>query len=78
MKFDQEDIKTVLKKLGVTPTPVRLLVYKCLKGSLHPLSLNEIEEKLETVDKSSVSRTLNLFRIKHIVLYFDDGSGSVK
>ena len=43
-----------------------------------PLSLIEIEERLDSVERSSVSRALTLFKKKHLVHSFEDGSGSIK
>lgn len=68
----------ILKKWGVNPTPVRILVYTALRDSFSPLSLTDLEERLETVDRSSISRTLNLFKAEGLVHFFDDSSGSVK
>lgn len=73
-----KETEELLRKGGITPTPVRILVCKCLQESLMPLSLSEIEMKLESVDKSTVSRTLSTFKKQHIVHSFNDGSGSVK
>ena len=73
--------ETIIKKLdekGIKATCVRILVYKCIESSIYPVSLTEIEKRLETVDKSSISRSLNIFREKGIVHFFDDGTGSVK
>lgn len=66
------------KKAGISPTPVRLMIFQELDASQSPLSLNELELRLDSVDKSSISRTLNLFRKHHLVHSFNDGSGSVK
>ena len=71
-------IKEKLVNRNITPTPVRILVYRKLLESEMPLSLSDLETRLESVDKSSISRTLNLFRNYHLVHSFNDGSGSVK
>lgn len=71
-------IEEFLKKEGITPTPVRLLVWRCLRESKVPLSLTDIEMRLDSVDKSTISRTLTLFRGHHLLHSFNDGSGSVK
>lgn len=73
-----KDVKDFLKEAGVTPTPVRILVYKCLSQTDMPLSLGDLESLLESVDKSTVSRTLSTFRDHHLIHSFNDGSGSVK
>lgn len=73
-----KEIESLLKDSGVTPTPVRMLVARSLRDSVSPLSLSDIEAILESVDKSTISRTLAIFREHHIVHSFNDGSGSVK
>ena len=73
-----EEIEIILQKAGIHATPVRFLVYKCLKESKRPVSLSDIEISLNTVDKSTISRTLNLFKTHHMVHSINDGSGSVK
>ena len=67
-----------LEEVGILPTPVRILVLNCIIEATSPVSLTDIQYSLETVDKSSISRALNLFKSKHLVHFFDDGSGSVK
>ena len=67
-----------LEQNGIMPTPVRILVFKCLENASSPLSLTDIETIIESVDKSTVSRTLTTFKEHHIVHSFNDGSGSVK
>lgn len=74
----REDIENILKTNGVTPTSIRLLIYKYLQGMSQPVSLSDIEMSLESVDKSTISRTLSIFRDHHLVHSLNDGSGSVK
>ena len=40
--------------------------------------MKEIEQQIQSIDKSSISRTLNLFYAHHLVHALDDGTGSVK
>lgn len=70
--------ETYLEKRGVKPTANRLLVWKCLSASPHPISLSDAEEALQTMDKSSIFRVLTLFLEHHIVHAIEDGSGSLK
>ena len=72
------EIGIFLKSKGITPTPVRMLVYRSLRDSSSPRSLSDLETELESVDKSTISRTLSLFRDHHLLHSFNDGSGSVK
>lgn len=73
-----KDIKQLLENAGITVTPVRLLVFKSLEESSKPLSLADIEGLLQTVDKSTISRTLTTFKGHNLVHSFNDGSGSLK
>lgn len=73
--------ESVLKKLAsreVKPTPNRLLVLEAIMSASSPVSLADLEAILETVDRSSIFRTLNLFMSRHLVHVIDDGSGSLK
>ena len=76
--IDNQEINARLKESGISVTPVRILVFRCIMASSIPLSLIDIEQLLETVDRSTISRTLNLFRSRHLIHQIDDGSGSMK
>ena len=42
------------------------------------VSLLDLETLLDTVDKSTISRTIALFLSHHLIHSIDDGSGSLK
>lgn len=67
-----------LEKKRIKPTAVRILVLRTLMESPYAVSLSELEKSLETVDKSTIFRTLNLFLAHHLVHELEDGSGSSK
>jgi len=67
-----------LSDAGIRPSPVRTLIMRALGQSSRPMSSQEIETELETVDRSSISRALALFTEKGVVHCVDDGSGSMK
>lgn len=71
-------IEALLASAGVKPSPVRVLVCKVLQSSQRPLSTLDIEERLVTVDRSSITRTMQLFTDRGVVHAIDDGSGSTK
>lgn len=72
------DIDHILALNEVRPSPVRTLVLKVMNASERPLSGQDIETALDSVDRSSITRTLSLFTERGIVHTVDDGSGSVK
>lgn len=73
-----EEMEKRMSARGVKPTAVRLLVFAALQRSRRPLSMSDLEAELETVDKSTVFRTLTLFLEHHLIHGIEDGSGAVK
>lgn len=74
----KEEEEKYLSEHGISPTVIRLLVLRSFNNATKPLSLNDLESELDTVDKSTISRTLNLFKTRGLLHAFNDGSGSMK
>ena len=68
----------MLQEAGVTATPNRQLVLREIISADAPLSLTELEEILGTLEKSSISRVLNLLEARHIIHAIEDGRGVTK
>ena len=64
-----------LEARGVKPTSTRLLVYRALAESRHSLSLRDLDDRLDTVDRSTIFRTLTLLLAHHLVHAIEDGTG---
>jgi Fur family ferric uptake transcriptional regulator len=63
---------------GIKPTSMRILILKTITDKNDMFSLADLETMLETVDKSTIFRTLTLFH-KHKLLHtVVDQSGSLK
>lgn len=75
---DVNEISSILTQAGVKPSPVRILVLRELAESDRPMSGLEIEDRLASVDRSSITRTLAIFTEHHLVHQISDGSGSMK
>jgi Fur family ferric uptake transcriptional regulator len=73
-----ENYEQRLVDRGIHVTAVRLLVFKAMLNHPRAFSLADMEEKLESVDKSTLSRTIKLFHEKLLIHSIDDGSGSTK
>lgn len=69
---------SLLEQRGIKPTAIRLLVLKTLSHTNRAFSLLDLEERLVTVDRSSIFRTITLFLGHHLIHAIDDGSGSLK
>lgn len=73
-----ERLTTILENAGVKPTANRILIARALDSAREPVSLSDLETRLETIDRSNIFRALSLFRRQHLVHIIDDGSDSVK
>lgn len=72
------DYASHLESRGVKPTSTRLLVYRALSEHRHALSLRELDDLLDTVDRSTIFRTLTLLLANHLVHAIEDGDGVAK
>ena len=69
----------ILKAVGIRITAVRLLIFRTIRNECSGIfNLAELEERLPTVDKSTIFRTLTVFQERHLLDIIDDGSGSQK
>ncbi len=73
-----EDLEKKLQFRNIKPTSMRLLVYKVLKKKQKAISLYEIEQEFDNVDRSTIFRTLKTFQTKYLIHSVDDGTGAVK
>ena len=76
--MDNRKIIEILERKGVRVTSIRILVMEALTAASRPMSLSDLETVLDTVDKSSIFRTLEVFEKHHAVHSIDDGTGSIK
>ena len=65
----------MLEARGVKPTSTRLLVVRALDKHRHPMSLRELDDVLDTVDRSTIFRTLTLLLEHHLIHVIEGGSG---
>ena len=74
----ETEILELMRAHEIRPTANRILIAGALASAGRPLSLMELEEQLETVDKSGIFRSLMLFRDKHMLHAIEDGSNGVR
>jgi Fur family ferric uptake transcriptional regulator len=67
-----------LEQKNIKPTAMRELVYGVLDKNRKALSLYEIEQQFDNVDRSTIFRTLKTFQDNLLIHSVDDGSGAVK
>lgn len=76
--MDESAISRLLAAHGIRPTANRLLIADALAKETYPMSMHELEEKIVTIDKSGIFRTLTLFRTHRLVHDVEDGQGNVR
>jgi len=77
-QMEHIDVIDMMMHHGVKPTANRILLATVLAEATRPLSMAELGDVLDTVDKSVISRTLALFKDSHLVHVIEDGSESVR
>ena len=60
-----------LEKREIKPTAMRLLILKAMTRFTRAFSLLDLETELDTVDKSTIFRTINLFLDHHLIHVID-------
>lgn len=76
--MEENNYTTLLEEHNIKPTANRLIVLRTLDGAGRPMSLTELENKILTIDKSGIFRTLLLFREQHLVHVIEDGGDGVR
>lgn len=76
--MDEQKIVCLLEQRDIKPTAMRILVLREMLNCDNAFSLQSLENRLDTVDKSTVYRCITLFLTHHLIHAIDDGSGSVK
>ena len=71
-------MEKLLEEHGIRPTANRLLIAHALEQAGRPLSLMELEARLETIDKSNISRALALFREARLVHVLEDAGEGIR
>lgn len=72
--MEEKDYLDLLAKREIQPTAIRILVLQAMLKAGRSVSLLDLEKILDTVDKSSIFRTITLFLSHHLVHSIDDGT----
>ena len=67
----------LLKQREIQPTAIRLLILQAMMRADRSVSLLDLENILDTVDKSTLFRTITLFLAHHLIQTLADGTGSI-
>ena len=70
--MNTENDSIILERKGVRPTANRILILRTMLAADHPVSLPELEDIMETMDKSSIFRVLNVFVKHHVAHEIED------
>lgn len=78
MIMDEQTCVQLLEQHGIKPTSNRIIVVKALAAEERPSTMSELENKILTVDKSGIFRSLMLFRDHGLVHTIEDGEGGMR
>lgn len=76
--MEENSYLELLTQRKIQPTAIRILVLQAMMQANRTVSLLDLENILDTVDKSSIFRTITLFLSHHLAHSIDDGTGSLK
>lgn len=71
-------MERLLEEHGVKATANRILIAKAMEGAHRPMTMTELEDALETIDKSNIFRTLQVFREAHLVHALEDTGEGIR
>lgn len=77
-RMEKELLLEKLNRRQINPTAMRLLILDAMMQFQRAFSLSDLENYLDTADKSTIFRTITLFLAHHLIHCIDDGSGSLK
>ncbi|MCF8218356.1 MAG: transcriptional repressor [Bacteroidales bacterium] len=66
------------EKKNIRPTSMRKLIYRILSEKDQAMSLYEIEQQFDQVERSTIFRTLRVFQDNCLIHLIYDGTGAVK
>lgn len=76
--MDKSNYDTLLEQHDIKPTANRIIVLRTLEGAGRPMSLSELEHRIQTIDKSGIFRALTLFREQHLLHVIEDGGDGAR
>ncbi|MCR4764668.1 MAG: transcriptional repressor [Bacteroidaceae bacterium] len=76
--MDEAKSIEMLLEHGIRPTANRITLIKALSEAKYPLTMMELEDLVDTIDKSNIFRTLTLFREQHMVHVLEDGADAIR
>ncbi len=72
------DNEALLQLHGIRVTAIRLMILKCIRRFSGAFSFEEVSGGLDTVDRSTIFRSLSLFERSGLIHKFEDGLGHSK
>ena len=73
--MNESAITALIQEHGIRPTANRIIVAKALAEESSPLTMTELDDRIGSIDKSGIFRTLTLFKEQHLVHVLEDGEG---
>lgn len=78
IEMEEQEFESIMREHNIRPTAVRRMIYNVVADAPGLLSALDIEIVLDTVDRSTITRTLSLFHSAGLIHLIDDGTGTSK
>ena len=72
------ELESLLNEHGIKPTANRLVILKAMTECHRPVTMAELEDRIDSIDKSGIFRTVTLFKENHLLHQIDDGCDGVR
>lgn len=76
--LSENEIVEILESRGIKATAIRIMLLRVMASEGHAMSVQSLEDELETFDKSTIFRAITLFNEHGLLHSIDDGTGVVK
>ena len=73
--MNDSDLIAIIEQHDIKPTANRIIVAKALANESRSLTMAELEDRIGSIDKSGIFRTLTLFKKHHLVHTLEDSEG---
>ena len=73
--MNDSDFIALIERHDIKPTANRIIVAKALANDSRSLTMAELEDRIGSIDKSGIFRTLTLFKKHHLVHTLEDSEG---
>jgi len=73
--MNDNELIELMERHGIKSTANRIIIARAMVEGQRPMTMLELEDRIGSIDKSGIFRTLTLFKEKHLVHVVEDSDG---